>query len=75
MHPEQGRVMEQEVHSLLVKEAIERVPQPDRESGFYSRYFVVPKKDGGLRPILDLRHLNRSLSGDSGSRCSLFLSS
>ncbi len=56
-----GRVMEQEVHSLLVKEAIERVPPPDRESGFYSRYFIVPKKDGGLRPILDLRHLNRSL--------------
>ncbi len=30
------------------------VPPLDRESGFYSRYFVVPKKDGGLRPILDL---------------------
>ncbi len=46
MHPEQGQVMEQEVYSLLVKEAIERVPPPDRESGFYSRYFIVPKKDG-----------------------------
>ncbi len=33
-----------------------------RESGFYSRYFIVPKKDGGLRPILDLRQLNRSVS-------------
>ncbi len=53
--------MEQEVHSLLVKEAIERVPPPDRESGFYGRYFIVPRKDGGLHPILDLRHLNRSL--------------
>ncbi|KAL0157249.1 hypothetical protein M9458_048495, partial [Cirrhinus mrigala] len=31
------------------------------ESGFYSRYFIVPKKDGGLRPILDLRLLNRSV--------------
>ncbi len=61
VHPEQGRVMEQEVHSLLVKEAIECVPKPDREPGFYSRYFIVPKKDGGLRPILDLRHLNHSL--------------
>ncbi len=52
----------QEVSSLLRKEAIEVVPPLDRESGFYSRYFVVPKKDGGLRPILDLRLLNRSVS-------------
>ncbi|KAI2645311.1 Transposon Ty3-G Gag-Pol polyprotein [Labeo rohita] len=59
--PEQGLVMEQEVVSLLRKEAIEVVPPHDRESGFYSRYFIVPKKDGGLRPILDLRVLNRSV--------------
>ncbi len=38
------------------------VPPHERESGFYSRYFIVPKKDGGLRPILDLRQLNRSVS-------------
>ncbi len=31
------------------------------ESGFYSRYFLVPKKDGGLLPILDLRLLNYTL--------------
>jgi len=30
---------------------------PNRESGFYSRYFIVPKKDRGLRPILDLHQL------------------
>ncbi len=61
-NPEQALVLEQEVSSLLRKEAIEVVPPLDRESGFYSRYFVVPKKDGGLRPILDLRLLNRSVS-------------
>ncbi|KAI2665260.1 Transposon Ty3-G Gag-Pol polyprotein [Labeo rohita] len=59
--PEQGLVMEQEVATLLRKEAIEVVPPHERESGFYSRYFIVPKKDGGLRPILDLRLLNRSV--------------
>ncbi len=47
MSPEQALVLEQEVSSLLRKEAIEVVPPLDRESGFYSRYFVVPKKNGG----------------------------
>ncbi len=34
---------------------------PPLTPGFYSPYFIVPKKDGGLRPILDLRVLNRAL--------------
>ncbi len=59
--PEQALVMEQEVNALLRKEAIEVVPPLDRESGFYSRYFIVPKEDGGLCPILDLSQLNRSV--------------
>ncbi|KAI2654674.1 Gag-Pro-Pol polyprotein [Labeo rohita] len=40
-----GLVMEQEVDTLLRK-AIEVVPPHDRESGFYSQYFIVPKKEG-----------------------------
>ncbi len=59
--PEQALVLEQEVSSLLRNEAIEVVSPLYRESGFYSRYFVVPKKDGGLHPILDLRVLNGSV--------------
>ncbi len=47
--------------NLLEKGAIETVPPSERESGFYSRYFVIPKRDGGLRPILDLRPINRAL--------------
>lgn len=47
---------------MLAKEAMESIPPANSESGFCNRYFLVPKKDGGLRPILDLRHLNRSLS-------------
>ncbi len=58
--PEQALVLKQEVSSLLRKEAIEVVPPLNRESGFYCRNFIVPKKDGGLCPILDLRLLNRS---------------
>ncbi|KAI2649255.1 Transposon Ty3-G Gag-Pol polyprotein [Labeo rohita] len=59
--PKQALVMEQEVETLLRKEAIEVVPPHVRESRFYSRYFIVPKKDGGLRPIIDLRRLNHSV--------------
>ncbi len=38
------------------------VPPAQSESGFYSHYFLIPKKDGGLRPILDLRLLNHTLT-------------
>ncbi len=53
--------MEEEVEVLLEKGAIEYVPRSSRETGLYSRYFIVPKKDGGLRPILDLRVLKDSV--------------
>ncbi len=54
-------VLQQELSSLLQKGAIEEVPQSEVERGFFSRYFLVPKRDGGLRPILDLQRLNLSL--------------
>ncbi len=54
-------VLRQELSSLLQKGAIEEIPQSDIKRGFFSRYFLVPKRDGGLRPILDLRCLNFSL--------------
>ncbi len=56
-----AHVLRAEVMSLLAKGAMETVPPAQSESGFYSRYFLVSKKDGGLRPILDLRHLNCAL--------------
>ncbi len=54
-------VLRAEVAVLLAKEAIEPVPPAKMKSGFYSPYFIVPKKGGGLRPILDLHVLNRAL--------------
>ncbi len=59
--PEQGLVLEQEVNTLLRKEAIKVVPPLNKESGFYSRYYNVPKKGWGLCPILDLPLLNCSV--------------
>ncbi len=52
---ENAHVLCSEVMILLEKGAIEIVPPAQSESGFYSHYFLDPKKDGGPRPILDLR--------------------
>ncbi len=52
--PQQVLVMEQEVKALLGKGAMEYVSHSNRETGLYSHYFIVPKKDGGLRSFLDL---------------------
>ncbi len=44
---------------LLVKDVIEPVPPTDMRSGFVSPYFIVAKKSGWLRPILNLQVLIR----------------
>ncbi len=53
-------VLREEIDVLLAKDAIEPVPPAEMRQGFYSTYVIVPKKGGGLRPILDLRVLNRA---------------
>lgn len=58
---EQALVAEQEVVTLVSKEATERVPPLKRVSGFYIWYFVVPWKDGGLRLLLGLCRPNHSV--------------
>jgi len=72
--PDQVRVIDEEVEALLRKGAIEKVVS---SPGYYSRVFVVPKEDGGWRPILNLKRLNktyfsfRRLSGWTRRRTSL----
>ncbi|XP_065137013.2 uncharacterized protein [Paramisgurnus dabryanus] len=59
---ESARVLTTEIETLLSKQAIRVVLEEESHQGFYSRYFVVPKKGGtALRPILDLRILNMHL--------------
>ena len=54
--PELYPLLEQEVQNLLEKGAICEVPFC--EDGFYSRLFVIPKRDGSMRPVIDLSSLN-----------------
>ncbi|CAG2215350.1 unnamed protein product [Mytilus edulis] len=47
-----------EVETLLTKRAVEEVPVSSIDPGFYSRLFLVSKKTGGMRPVIDLSILN-----------------
>ena len=50
--------LREEIENLLNKRAVERVQNPETP-GFYSRIFLVPKKNGKFCLILDLSLLNR----------------
>uniref|UniRef100_UPI003AAB97E8 uncharacterized protein n=1 Tax=Centroberyx gerrardi TaxID=166262 RepID=UPI003AAB97E8 len=60
-NPQDAAALSAEIKELLGKGAITTVPPEEVEKGFYSRYFLVPKKTGGVRPILDLRSLNNCI--------------
>lgn len=54
-------VLREGIAVLLAKDAIEPVPPAEMRQGFNSPYFIVPRKGGGLRPILDQQVLNRAM--------------
>ena len=56
-HDDQLEVIVQE---MLAKGAIERVNNIS-SPGFYSRVFLRPKASGGMRPVIDLKALNRHI--------------
>ncbi|KAL6465656.1 hypothetical protein MHYP_G00257890 [Metynnis hypsauchen] len=53
-------ILRDEIVSLLNKQAIRVVTVEESKQGFYSRYFVITKKEGSLRPILDLREFSHT---------------
>ena len=52
--------LQQADDALLMKGAIERVTNV-KSLGFYSRLFLVTKKTGEMRPVIDLSTLNRHM--------------
>ena len=52
--------LQQAVDALLLKGAIERVTNVI-SLGYYNRLFLVPKKTGDLRPVINLSSLNRHM--------------
>ena len=51
------KILQEEVESLLEKGAVE--PVRHQHKGFYSNLFLVQKKDGGWRRVINLSGLNR----------------
>ncbi len=62
-----------EVDALFEKRAIEKVPIDDRANSFISQIFLRAKKDGGWRPVFNLRHLNTYLRYDHFKMEGLFM--
>ena len=56
---ERAAFLDEELASLLAKGSVEVVPQHLAHEGYYSHYFLVRKKDGGYRPILNLKPFNK----------------
>lgn len=59
LNSEQEKILQEEITSLVQKEAVVRVAP--NQNQFISNMFTVPKKDGGYRPIINLKPLNRFL--------------
>ena len=58
--PERDRVLlQEEITSMLGKGAIVELPEEETQKGFYSTMFLVPKKDGKMRPVINMKKLNQ----------------
>ena len=52
-------LVQKEINCLQGKSAVEKVSAREMHSGFYSTLFLVPKKNGEMRPVINLKPVNR----------------
>lgn len=57
--PSKHQVLHQAIHHLLQIHAVEWLPKDQRGTGVNPIFFVVPKKNGEWRSILDLKYVNQ----------------
>ena len=62
LSPKDQSALEDEVKALLQKQAIQHLPIAP--IGFYSNMFMVPKKGGGQRPVINLKRLNHFVKSE-----------
>uniref|UniRef100_A0A1X7VHI1 Reverse transcriptase domain-containing protein n=1 Tax=Amphimedon queenslandica TaxID=400682 RepID=A0A1X7VHI1_AMPQE len=51
-------LLNEEIQKMLTKGAISEIPLKENPLGFYFSLFLVPKKDEGKRPVINLKDLN-----------------
>ena len=60
--PLEQSLIQEEIQNMLQKGAITELnPKEASAAGFYSSLFLVPKKDGGMRPVINLKRLNECI--------------
>ena len=55
---EERKVLEAEIQAMVAEKCVQRVPR--QNLSFICRLFLVPKPDQGVRPVINLRALNRA---------------
>ena len=54
---QEAKIIQEEIDTLLEKEAME--PTSHNQAQFVSNFFLVKKKSGGFRPVINLMNLNQ----------------